>query len=63
MSPGKYSSMPPTMRWYIALLPLLVTTPSFAVTVQKPDLSLPESAAANRQAVKDIFLESYNAYK
>ncbi|KIY74351.1 glycoside hydrolase family 47 protein [Cylindrobasidium torrendii FP15055 ss-10] len=41
----------------------LSATPSFAASVQKPDLSLPETAAANRDAVKKIFTDSYAAYK
>jgi len=36
---------------------------SSAATVQKPLLQLPADAAQNRQAVKDMFLYSYNAYK
>jgi len=34
-----------------------------AATVQKPLLQLPVDAAQNRQAVKDMFLYSYDAYK
>ena len=34
-----------------------------AATVQKPLLQLPADAARNRQAVKDMFLYSYDAYK
>jgi len=34
-----------------------------AATVQKPLLQLPADAAQNRQAVKDMFLYSYDAYK
>jgi hypothetical protein len=34
-----------------------------AATVQKPLLQLPADAAQNLQAVKDIFLYSYDAYK
>jgi len=34
-----------------------------AATVQEPLLQLPASAAQNRQAVKDMFLYSYDAYK
>ena len=34
-----------------------------AVTVQKPFLMMPESAAKNCEAVKEMFLYSYNAYK
>ena len=34
-----------------------------AATVQKPLLQLPADAAQNRQAVKDMFLYAYDAYK
>ena len=34
-----------------------------AATVQKPFLMMPPDAAQNRQAVKDMFLYSYDAYK
>ncbi|KAJ3988366.1 glycoside hydrolase family 47 protein [Lentinula detonsa] len=35
---------------------------SYAGPVQVPGLQVPASAAANQEAVKDIFLQSYNAY-
>lgn len=34
-----------------------------AATVQKPLLQLPADAVQNRQAVKDMFLYTYDAYK
>jgi len=34
-----------------------------AATIQKPFLMLPKEADKNRQAVKDMFLYSYDAYK
>ncbi|KAJ7591434.1 glycoside hydrolase family 47 protein [Mycena floridula] len=37
--------------------------PALAANVQNPNLVLPDSAAANRQAVKDIFQTSYEAYR
>ena len=43
-------------------LSTLITLTS-AVTVQKPLLQLPDDAARNLQTVKDMFLDSYNAYK
>jgi len=49
----------------LAALVLLFSLSSFssAVKVQKPVLKLPADAAQNRQAVKNMFLYSYNAYK
>lgn len=32
-------------------------------TIQRPDLRLPPSAAANKAAVQKIFTQSYDAYK
>ena len=34
-----------------------------AVTVQKPFLMMPKDAAQNCEAIKDMFLNSYNAYR
>jgi hypothetical protein len=49
----------------IATLVSLSTLSSVAsaAAVQKPLLMLPADAAQNRQAVKDMFLYSYDAYK
>ncbi|KAF9030323.1 glycoside hydrolase family 47 protein [Hymenopellis radicata] len=47
----------------VVSLSTLFLLPTSAVTVQKPGLVLPESAAANKDAVKSIFLDSYEAYK
>lgn len=49
----------------LATLVLLSTLFSLAsaATIQKPLLQLPTDAAQNLQAVKDIFLYSYDAYK
>ena len=49
----------------LATLVSLSTLSSFvsAATVQKPLLQLPADAAQNLEAVKDIFLYSYDAYK
>ncbi len=41
----------------------LSTTNVLGALIQKPGLVLPRSAATQKQAVKDIFLTSYNAYK
>ncbi|KAI0806206.1 glycoside hydrolase family 47 protein [Irpex lacteus] len=41
----------------------LSTTDVLGALIQKPGLDLPRSAATHKQAVKDIFLTSYNAYK
>ncbi len=59
------SILPSTMRLDITLISLstLLLLPASAVTVQKPGLVLPDSAAANKDAVKSIFLDSYEAYK
>ncbi|KAI3600436.1 glycoside hydrolase family 47 protein [Moniliophthora roreri] len=53
----------------LRVLPLLLLpftyTPvlTLAGSVQRPDLQLPASAAANRDAVKDIFVRSYESYR
>ncbi|KAF5378986.1 hypothetical protein D9757_009113 [Collybiopsis confluens] len=46
------------------LLLLLCSPNSFSLAgpIQVPNLQLPASAAANQAAVKDIFVQSYNAY-
>ncbi|KAK0457211.1 glycoside hydrolase family 47 protein [Desarmillaria tabescens] len=53
------------MNWRIAALVLLHSTtwnvPVLAV--QKDGLTIPSSAAASRDAVRDIFVKSYDAYK
>ncbi|KAL0570076.1 hypothetical protein V5O48_011883, partial [Marasmius crinis-equi] len=50
-------------RSFTLLLSLTSVVNTLAGQVQKPDLVLPPSAAGNRDAVKDIFERSYNAYK
>jgi mannosyl-oligosaccharide alpha-1,2-mannosidase len=50
----------------IALLSILSISSApviLAGVVQNPSLALPSDAAQHRQAVVDIFLTSYNAYK
>ncbi|KAJ3971083.1 glycoside hydrolase family 47 protein [Lentinula raphanica] len=47
-------------KWLVILC--TACTVSYAGPVQVPNLQLPPSAAANQQAVKDIFLQSYAAY-
>lgn len=50
--------------WHLVPLALAVTAPgAIAANVQKPDIELPSSAAANKAAVVDIFTRSYDAYK
>lgn len=46
----------------LALVALSATS-AFGGPVQKPNIRLPRSAAANKAAVVDIFTRSYNAYK
>ena len=46
-----------------ALVCSLSATNVLGALIQKPGLALPHSAASHNQAVKDIFLTSYNAYK
>lgn len=57
----------PTMVLVTSLTTLVslstLSSIAFAATVQKPFLLLPPDAAQNRQAVKDMFLYSYDAYK
>ncbi|KAL0576034.1 hypothetical protein V5O48_005941 [Marasmius crinis-equi] len=50
-------------RSFTLLLSLTSLTTTLAGSVQKPDLVLPPSAAGHRDAVKDIFERSYNAYR
>lgn len=45
------------------LIPVLLFTASIAGPVQKAGLKLPEDASIHRDAVKEIFQESYAAYK
>jgi mannosyl-oligosaccharide alpha-1,2-mannosidase len=40
--------------------PTVFSTPA---TVQKPGLTVPDTAKAHRDAVKKIFVDSYQAYK
>jgi mannosyl-oligosaccharide alpha-1,2-mannosidase len=49
-------------RLFGSTLLLCTFSRSFAGPVQVPNLQLPASAAANQAAVKDIFLQSYDAY-
>lgn len=53
------------IQYLAVVLGTALTLPhyAFAGLVQAPGLQLPASAAANRQAVKDIFTTSYQAYK
>lgn len=49
----------------LVLLGALLATsavPAYAKPIQLTNLQLPESAAAHKQAVVDIFTKSYNAY-
>ncbi|KAL0569097.1 hypothetical protein V5O48_012873 [Marasmius crinis-equi] len=51
-------------RFALLLSTLLWSTPlSFSASVQAPNLVLPSSASTHRDAVKDIFVRSYNAYR
>ncbi|KAG7090200.1 hypothetical protein E1B28_011804 [Marasmius oreades] len=50
-------------RSFTFLLSLTAFTACVAGPVQSPSLVLPPSAADHRQAVKDIFQRSYNAYR
>lgn len=50
----------PPSRWIVILCSFSY---SLAGPVQIPNLKVPASAAANQQAVKDIFLQSYSAYR
>lgn len=51
-------------RRIVALLCLSLTFLNVPVlAVQKAGLTVPDSAAASRDAVKDIFVKSYDAYK
>ncbi|KAK0199195.1 seven-hairpin glycosidase [Desarmillaria ectypa] len=45
------------------LIPILLCTATIAGPVQGADLRLPEGASIHRDAVKEIFQESYAAYK
>lgn len=45
------------------LVALALAISVFAGPVQKPDIRLPRSAAANKAAVVDIFTRSYDAYR
>lgn len=45
------------------LIPVLLCTATIAGPVQKAGLRLPEDASIHRDAVKEIFQESYAAYK
>ncbi|SJK98514.1 related to Mannosyl-oligosaccharide alpha-1,2-mannosidase precursor [Armillaria ostoyae] len=45
------------------LIPVLLCTATIAGPVQKAGLSLPKDASIHRDAVKEIFQESYAAYK
>ncbi|KAG1753648.1 glycoside hydrolase family 47 protein [Suillus paluster] len=47
-------------RWFLAALAASVVT---AEQVQKSGLQLPASAAAHQEAVKDLFVTSYEAYQ
>lgn len=49
--------------FFVALAAFLSLPHSFAGLVQKPDLSLPHDADTHRDAVKQIFVTSYDAYK
>lgn len=53
------------MQPYLSLTLLLaaVSPVSYGILVQKPELALPRSAHAQRDAVEKIFLQSYYAYK
>lgn len=44
-------------------LALLCASNAFGASIQKPGLTLPSSAAANRDAAKTIFTDSYQAYR
>ncbi|KAI0794361.1 glycoside hydrolase family 47 protein [Fomes fomentarius] len=46
-----------------SIVALACASSALSARVQKPSLRLPDDAANNRQAVKDIFLTSWNAYK
>ncbi len=46
-----------------SIVALACTSSALSARVQKLSLRLPDDAAKNRQAVKDIFLTSWNAYK
>lgn len=45
------------------LIPVLLCTATIAGPVQKAGLRLPNDASIHRDAVKEIFQESYAAYK
>ena len=47
----------------VALALAISAISAFAGPVQKPDIRLPRSAAANKAAVVDIFTRSYDAYR
>src|SRR6266540_3027251 len=45
------------------VIPFVLAGSAFAAHVQKPDLQLPPSARFYRNAVRNIFVESYDAYR
>lgn len=52
-----------TRRLRTISLALLCAPAVFCAQVQKPGLTLPSSASTHRQAVRDIFTDSYQAYR
>ncbi|EJD45468.1 seven-hairpin glycosidase [Auricularia subglabra TFB-10046 SS5] len=56
--------MAPSRRVRLLLSTAVVAVPlARAAKIQKDGLSLPDSASDNRQLVKEVFLDAYNAYK
>ncbi|KAJ8517937.1 hypothetical protein ONZ45_g4936 [Pleurotus djamor] len=51
------------MRFSSSVGLLAIASSAYAGAVQKPGLKLPSSAAANRNAVQKLFVDSYNAYR
>ncbi|KAL0567695.1 hypothetical protein V5O48_014298 [Marasmius crinis-equi] len=49
--------------FFTLLLSLTSLTTTLAGSVQKPELVLPPSAAGHRDDVRNIFIQSYNAYR
>ncbi|KAJ8474678.1 hypothetical protein ONZ45_g15868 [Pleurotus djamor] len=51
------------MRFSSSVGLLAIASSAYAGAVQKPGLKVPSSAAANRDAVQKLFVDSYNAYR
>ena len=66
MFPSSPTTVSPTMRGILSLFALYYSahvTGVYGGLIQLPGLQLPPDAAAQADAVKGIFLDSYNAYK